>query len=288
MHRQIQRGNKWTITVHFIFSHIQMDTITSLPNYVESLQKRGRYAFTRTEVATGLSLSEGALTKGLQRLVGKGRVKMLRRGFYVIIPVEYMATGMIPADWFISELMQYLGQPFYIGVLSAAALHGAAHQQPQEYQVVVPNQERPVCHAAMTVRFFRHLRMGSMPTESVKGYTGMLPISTPAATALDLVRFAARIGGLDAVLTVLTELAEKMTPESVLAAAQCESELAQVQRLGWLLVRAGWPQLAEPLADWLRIYPRHKVRLDPRQSALGKRKDPRWQIIVNADPQSEV
>jgi predicted transcriptional regulator of viral defense system len=265
-----------------------LDAITSISDLVESLQRRGRYAFTRAEVETALPLSEDALTKGLQRLARKGRVRMLRRGFFVIIPVEYSATGMIPTDWFIAELMQFLDLPYYIGVLSAAALHGAAHQQAQEYHVVVPKPERPVREPTVTIRFFRHAAMSATPTESVKGYTGMLPVSTPAATALDLVRFAARIGGLDAVLTVLAELAEKLTPESVLAASQVESELAQVQRLGWLLERAGHPQLAEPLAGWLAARPRHKVRLDPRRPALGARKDARWQVVMNADPQSEV
>ncbi len=118
-----------------------MDAITSISDLVESLQRRGRYAFTRAEVEAALPLSEEALTKGLQRLARKGRVRMLRRGFFVIIPVEYSATGMIPTDWFVAELMQFLDLPYYIGVLSAAALHGAAHQQAQEYHVVVPKPE---------------------------------------------------------------------------------------------------------------------------------------------------
>jgi predicted transcriptional regulator of viral defense system len=278
----------WTYYVQFSYLRPQVGAITSISDLVESLQRRGRYAFTRIEVAAALPLSEGALTKGLQRLAHKGRVRMLRRGFYVIIPVEYSATGMIPTDWFIAELMQFLDQPYYIGVLSAAALHGAAHQQPQEYHVVVPKPERPVRQPSVTIRFFRHAAMSATPTESVKGYTGMLPVSTPAATALDLVRFAAHIGGLDAVLTVLAELAEKLTPENVLAAAQTESELAQVQRLGWLLDRVGHPKLAEPVANWLADRIPNKVRLDPRRPALGARKDARWQVVVNAEPQSEI
>ena len=265
-----------------------MEPIASISDLVESLQRRGRYAFTRADIQKALPLSEGALTKGLQRLARKGRVRMLRRGFFVVIPVEYSATGMIPTDWFIAELMHFLDLPYYIGVLSAAALYGAAHQQSQEYHVVVPKLERPVRQPTVTIRFFRHAAMSATLTESVKGYTGMLPVSTPAATALDLVRFASRIGGLDAVLTVLVELAEKLTPQNVLAAAQAESELAQVQRLGWLLERAGCPQLAEPLAGWLAARPRHKVRLDPRYPARGARKDARWQVVVNADPQSEI
>jgi hypothetical protein len=130
--------------------------------------------------------------------------------------------------------------------------------------------------------------MGSTQTQSIKGYTGMLPVSTPAATALDLVRFAPRIGGLDAVLTVITELSEKLTPETVIAAAHAECELAQVQRLGWLLERANCPHLSEPLEAWLAGRPLHKVRLDPRHPALGARKNARWQVVANTDPQSEV
>jgi hypothetical protein len=79
-----------------------------------------------------------------------------------------------------------------------------------------------------------------------------------------------------------------MTPENIAAAVQAESELAQVQRLGWLLERAGWEQLATPLADWLATRNPHKVRLDPRRPALGSHNDARWQIVVNADPQSEA
>ena len=52
----------------------------------------------------------------------------------------------------------------------------------------------------------------------MKSYTGYIAVSTPATTALDLVRFAPAIGGLDTVFTVLEELAEKITPEDLLQA----------------------------------------------------------------------
>ena len=58
-----------------------MDAVASISDHVESLQRRGRYAFTRAEAAAALSLSETALTKGFQRLTRKGRVRMLRRGY---------------------------------------------------------------------------------------------------------------------------------------------------------------------------------------------------------------
>ena len=154
-----------------------MDAISSIFDLVESLQRRGRYAFTRAEVATALSLSDEALTKGLQRLARKDRVRMLRRGFFVIIPVEYSATGMIPTDWFIAELMQFLDLPYYIGVLSAAALHGAAHQQPQEYHVV--REQGQLENLGLAVEPSMSARIGSYPWPAPRGSGVFPPTSAP-------------------------------------------------------------------------------------------------------------
>jgi predicted transcriptional regulator of viral defense system len=256
--------------------------------FVNHLQKRARYTFTRMEADEALNLAQAALTKGLQRLQRAGRIRMIRRGFYVIVPLEYAIGGIIPPDWFIDDLMKFLEQPYYVGVLTAAALHGASHQQPQEYQVVVALPERAISTANLRIRFFIKKSMAQAPVEQVKAYTGLLPVSTPAVTALDLVRFAPAIGGLDVVLTVLEELVEKITLEDLLKAAQQESERSQVQRLGWLLERTQGCKLVGGLAQWLAKQKPTKTPLDVSAPMVGGRKDPRWQVIVNAKPQSEI
>lgn len=256
--------------------------------FVESLQMRARYTFTRKEVNDVLSLEQAALTKGLQRMQRAGRIRMIRRGFYVIIPLEYAIGGMIPPDWFVDELMKFLKQPYYVGGLTAAALHGASHQQPQEYQVVVVKPERTISTANLRIRFFLKKSMAQAPVERMKAYTGLLPVSTPSVTALDLVRFASAIGGLDVVMTVLEELAEKITPEDLLKAAQKESERSLVQRLGWLLERTKGREFVESLAQWLSKQKPTKTPLDVSAPVMGSRKDPRWQVIVNAEPKGEI
>ena len=261
---------------------------SSVNEFVDSLQKRAHYTFARTEAEVELNLGKAALTKGLQRLQKTGRVCMIRRGFYVIVPLEYATGGMVPPDWFIDDLMKFMEQPYYVGVLTAAALHGASHQQPQEYQVVVAKPERSIHTANLNVRFFLKKSMTQAPVEKVKAYTGFLAVSTPSVTALDLVRFAPTIGGLDAVLTVLDELVEKITPEDLVKAAQQESERSQSQRLGWLIERTKRPELADELARWLATQKPTKTPLDVSAPVAGKRKDPRWQVIVNAEPQSEA
>jgi len=260
----------------------------TINEYVENLQKRARYTFTRTEVDAALHLHGAALTKGLQRLQQAGRIQMIRRGFYVIVPLEYAIGGIIPPDWFIDDLMKFLEQPYYVGVLTAAALQGASHQQPQEYQVVVAKPERAISTANLRIRFFLKKSMAQAPVERVKAYTGLLPVSSPAVTALDLVRFAQDIGGLDVVLTVLEELVETITPEDLLKAAQKESERSLVQRLGWLLEQTKKRELAEGLAMWLAKQKPTKTPLDVSAPVTGSKKDPRWQVIVNAKPQSEI
>jgi predicted transcriptional regulator of viral defense system len=116
----------------------------SLADWVNQRQKSGLYAFTRSEVLQQLELRSGALAKALQRLSVVGRVSCVRKGFYVIVPLEYQTIGSVPAEWFIDDLMRFIGQPYYVGCLSAAAIHGAAHQRPQEQQVVVPAHVRMV------------------------------------------------------------------------------------------------------------------------------------------------
>jgi hypothetical protein len=67
---------------------------------------------------------------------------------------------------------------------------------------------------------------------ATKTSTGFVRVSDPASTAIDLVAYEARIGGLSRVVTVLQELAESLKAEAVVRAAATEKNIAPVQRLG--------------------------------------------------------
>ena len=194
---------------------------------------------------------------------------------------------MIPPDWFIDDLMRYLQLPYYIGLQTAAALHGAGHQQVQQFQVVTQKQERPIVLPGLSIRFFRKLNLAGTPLTNVKAHGGMLPVSTPEATALDLVRYSRQIGGLDAVVTILAELAESINPEKLADAAAGEPELAQVQRLGWLLDHLGQTALADALAKSITTPPR-RAKLDPVGDWGGFSSQNRWRVVENAEPQSDL
>lgn len=256
---------------------------------LENFQQCGLYGFDRSKVEQSLAVSKAAVGKSLERLAAKGRVKRIRKSFHAIIPVEYASQGIPPSDWFIDDLMRSLDLPYYIGLLSAAALYGAAHQQVQQLQVIIPRQERSIELPGLTIRFFRKHDFSSTPLQSHKGHTGMLPASSPEATALDLVRYARHIGGLDVVLTVLSELAESLQPEDLAAAADHESQAAQIQRLGWLLDHLGHTPLADALHAALptsKTLPRAK--LDPAASRTGHTSRNRWRIVENTLPEADL
>lgn len=260
-----------------------------VPDLLDDFQQHGLYGFDRSKVETALPVSTAAVGKALKRLADKGRVKRIRKGFHAIVPIEYATQGIPPFDWYIDDLMHSLNQPYYIGLLSAAALHGAAHQQVQQLQIVVPRQERPLELPGLSIRFFKKLDFATTPLQSRKGHSGMLPVSSPEATAFDLVRYSRHIGGLDVVLTVLSELAESLDPTKLAAASATESETAQIQRLGWLLDRLDQTTLADALrASLPTSKPLPRAALDPGAPRTGPITGNRWRILENAQPEADL
>lgn len=271
----------------FNVMHNMKSQHSNLPDWVDGLQRQTCYSFTREQAMDQLNLSPGALGRAFRRLHAAGRIRRIQNEFYTIVPLEHAAAGNIPTDWFIAELMRFMDLPYYVGVLTAAACHGAAHQQPQEFQVVTP-VTKAVIHAGKTrIRFLRYAGLQDVKTQPMKSFTGNFPVSTPECTALDLVRFQKQIGGLDAVMTVLADLAEAMTPQALLRAAGHENAVANVQRLGWLLDRARRRTLDAALAAWIS---KRNPAIVPLNGSIRSRKgsvDSKWRLILNDHPAGE-
>ena len=260
----------------------------SLSDFTDDLQAKGRYTFTRDEAKKALVVSDLALKRALERLFKKRRIVMVGREFYVNVPLEYKASGILPASWFIEDLMNFIGRAYYVGLLSAAAIHGAAHQQPQEFHVITERPKRDIELPDLRIRFFRKSEMERTPIVEVKTETGFIRVSSPSATAIDLVRYEARIGGINRTVTVLQELAENIKPRELLEAAKLERKLAHVQRLGYLLEKIGRDDIASSLSRWIASRRPSKVALKPRLPQKGFPRDKRWNIIANVEVEGEL
>jgi predicted transcriptional regulator of viral defense system len=178
--------------------------------------------------------------------------------------------------------MSRLDRPYYVGLLSAAAVHGAAHQRAQVFQVVTDVPMRPIRVARLRIEFHRSRNIADAPTTRIQTETGSMRVSTPEATALDLLRYPAACGYLSNVATVLIELAELLDPQR-LAKLVARGRHPEAQRLGYLLDRLGLERLAKPLATIVASWRQRPVLLRPERPAGGLKHDPRWCVIANEE-----
>ena len=255
--------------------------------FIEELLGQGRYTFTREEMAHRLGASAAATSMSLHRLMKAKRLVLPRSGFYVIVDPQHRAAGTLPPEWFIHPLMKDMARPYYVGLLSAAQLHGAAHHRPQEFQVVIPRRAtRPVQAGNVLIRFHGKGPFDHSQTQEVKTPTGILKASTPETTAWDLVRYFKAAGGLENVATVLSELAEKLDGTKLRDTLKRHGEIVVGQRLGYILDKLGRRKLSDGLADWIK---ESTLRpLDPTAPLTGASESRKWNLMINTRIEPEA
>lgn len=256
-------------------------------DYTESLARRGRHHFTSAEARAALGVSAQAATAALNRLAKQSAIASPVRGFFVIVPPEYRSLGCLPAEQFVPALMKYRGQLYYAGLLTAAQYHGAAHQRPQEFQVLVERPRRAIACGRVRVAFIVRKRLRNVPVETVNTPRGVLVISTPEATALDLVGYCNQAGGLNQAATVLAELAERIDPDK-LAVAGATVPMPWVQRLGYLLEHVGAGEKAALLKAHVRARAHESALLVPRARRANAKRNDDWKLYVNAEVEIQL
>jgi predicted transcriptional regulator of viral defense system len=255
--------------------------------FVDDLAAVGRHHFTTEEVTRALGASLPAVRASLRRLKAKREIADPHRGFHVIVPPEFRRLGCLPADQFIPQLMEHLREPYYVGLLSAAELHGAAHQRPQSFQVMVKSNRRPLACGDVRVQFVARKDLEQTAVMEKNTPRGKLRVATAEATALELVGYADQCGGLDNTTSVLAELVESLDAGKLLAAAQL-CPIAWVQRLGYLLDLAEHRHLAECLVPYVNEHARVFAALVRAKPSAGAERLKRWKLAVNAAVDSDT
>lgn len=257
----------------------------SLAAYAEGLASSGRITFAREEAMDALELGHGAFQDAARRLTQKGYIFAPRRGFYVITPTRFLKWGAPPPSFYIDAMMKHAGIPYYIGLQKAAELSGAAHQAVMEFQVVTNRQWKPIKAGRSKIVFYYRKDMIAVEQgmELRKTDTGSMRISSPALTALDLLRYRQASGSTDHVASILNELAPRIDVQSLVSLA-LSFERTVVQRLGYICDRLNFHDLADALEEMLANQPRQWIELDPNERASSimeeePQRDARWHIM---------
>ena len=261
--------------------------VTNGRDLVVELAARGQYHFTSSEFRSALGVSAAAANQSLWRLKKRGEIASPSRGFYVVVPPEYRALGCLPADQFIPALMAHRRIPYYAGLLSAAQYHGAAHHRPQVFQVMVERSRPPTRCGAVQVDFISRAKLATVPLCTFNNPRGTIFASTVEATAIDLVGYMGRAGGIDLVAGMLSELSDQIDPALLVQAADCAS-VRWAQRAGYLLEFVGAGDKCASLRNHVRARTRNYTRLVPSTTAIGAVRSRDWRLLVNVPIELEV
>lgn len=209
----------------------------SIADWIEGLAPSGRYSFSKEDVRKAFpSMSATTVATSLHRAVAKGRVFSPCRGFYAVVPEEYRLWKAVPQKVYLDRMMQYLQRKYYVSLLSAAERHGAAHQAPMGFHVMVePPVLRDKVREGYTIRYAERREISMSYIERLEVPAGWLNISFPELTAVDMVAYQEHIGGLTRAATVLEELSLKLDFTKLDSDFLKVASAPVFQRLGYLL-----------------------------------------------------
>jgi predicted transcriptional regulator of viral defense system len=250
-------------------------------SFVEEVQANGHLTFHETEIVNQVCAPR-AVSEALRRLQDAGKVRRISRksGFFVIVPPEFRAMGAPPIDWWLDDLMSYLGLFYHVGLMTAAAWHGSSHFALMETQVVVPANRKPLQIGRTVIRFFASAAVSVAPVELRTNQWGRVKVGTPATTLVDIAEH--RGFGADRLAMVAADLMPKLNASGLIAALDASGLIPTAQRIGYVLDSLGADDLARRVEKWIGGRPVRTVGLDPGaplKSAVASR----WRVDVNAD-----
>ncbi len=258
-------------------------------DYINKLLSHEEYAFSIEELMQKSNKGEVAIKRELSRLVTKRQILNLRKGFYLIITPRY-ASGKIPVQLYAEKLFRYLNRNYYIGLYSAAKLHGASHQQIQRDYIII---ERPkltdIKRKGTDIRFFTISHWPKKNMDVKKADAGNFLLSSPALTIADLVHNHTKLGGLNRMLATIEELAEVTTENDFDKLLSWYPYKSALQRVGFLLDSVlGENDLTHNIYSHLKANPYYSILLSPKENQNAGSANNRWKIDVNIKLESDL
>ena len=247
--------------------------------YFSALVNSNKYTFTLSELKEDFQLSDKSLLQGLYRYKKSKKIVQIRKEFYGILVPRVASNGQLSYFEFLDDLMKSLHKNYYVALLNAAALHGAAHQQPQvTYVFSTPPAPRNI--KSQNLFFISKSNINSSYIVQKKTQTGFINVSAPELTALDLCTYIGKFGA-NRVTTIVMELYEEMKPSMLKKVAKEYDNITAIQRLGYILENfteneKSTSVLHKILEDKKTYY----VPLSPKKEKKGEYNH-KWKIIVN-------
>lgn len=235
-----------------------------------------------------LNLDRSRALPALRSLVRRGWLKRLRRGLYLVLPLEAEAdvSGVVEDPWLLAA---QLFSPCYIGGWSAAEHWGLTEQIFRSTFVVSAAKIRQTENRIAEVEF----HVVTVPARRVEGITPVwrgrerVLVSSPERTLVDGLITPAWLGGIRQLADLLASYrrSDSWKPEQLLKDLNAVGTGAAFKRLGYLLETL---EVDEPVLLRAALSRRSAgiVKLDPSIRGRGRLRK-RWGLWLNAEIQEE-
>ncbi len=261
-----------------------------LSEFIKERLSLEEYSFSTNELYASSQKDKKGLKTDLSYLTKKGDILPLRKGFYLIIPPRYSKQAKLPIQLYSEKLFKSLDRPYYIGLYSAAKFHGASHQQIQRDYIITPKPTLlDISKDTIDLRFFTTAHWPDKNVLIKKSDAGTFKISDPILTAVDLIHYQNKLGGLNRMLPVIEELIEEMSPSDLKELLTWYSNKSTLQRLGYLLEELqAENSLVEILLEYFKTVKHYPVLLSPKSKQKPGAVDNRWKVDVNITLESDI
>ena len=259
-------------------------------DYIKQLQSFEEYSFSWKELLNKCNKTATSLKRELSRLVIKREIVNLRKGFYLIIPPRYSNHGQLPIQLYVDKLFKYLNRKYYLGFYSAAKFYGASHQQIQrDYIMTSTPSFSDIKKNSIDIRFLTTSHWPDLNIMNKKADAGTFKISSPALTAVNLIHFQTKLGGLNRMLAILEELSEEIDQQDLAGLLTWYPHKSTLQRFGSLLeeIQAD-EKLTGQIMNHLKSSRFFPVLLSPKSGQKPGAVANRWKVDINIKLESDL
>ncbi len=249
--------------------------MVTLAQYIKEIRSKGKRSFTKTDALRDLCISANSFNNRVMRLKKSGDLISPAKNFYIIVPPEHRLLGAIPEEELVPLLMKHKKLNYYACLLTAAKYHGAAHQRPMVFQVMVNKQMPALKFKAIKIQFVFKKSFAGLPIQDFKTAYGTLKISSPELTAMDLLQYPAKALGMSNIATIFYELIEKIDPSKLITLAISSGENAWIQRMGYIL---------EQIDSWDNKAATKKARIIKALEKFLKKQSPSFVALYSSIP----
>lgn len=251
-----------------------------LARLLEERQAQGKLVGALDELARDAGLSRLAARRQFERLAPKAAQLPGRPTLLLTVPPEDRPRGAPPVAAWLHDYMIRRAPHYYVGLLSAAALHGSSSQVPLATQVIVLRPLQAFELGRLRIEFIAKRHADRTPLSVLPGLAAPMNVSTPAATLLDLVSFSRRAGGMARVIEIAEGLKPKLIARDLRDALLAGVPAPVMQRTGYLLDHLGCTSLASIVE---RFLPSTRVWVPLQVGALADhaQRIERWRLLDN-------